>query len=375
MKISRVEVFTADLPTKGGKYRRPHGGYADEVYKTFIVKVDTDEGISGYGEICTMGSEALEGFTEGAMAGLPVLARDLIDENPIQIERVGRLMDKVFRGSVFLKSPFDMALWDIRGKKFGVPVSDLLGGSYDKPVPLYRTVHSFEGHADDASAWRQRLKHYRAEGHKIFQLKTGVNTEADIAKIEALCDELQPGEYCMADANTQWTLSAAIRVASAVRNLPVILEQPCATMEECAEVRRHWPNQMALDELMESTNDIIRGYRAGAMDIVKIKIARVGGLSKALRMRDLCIDLGLSVVPEEMWGSEVSTAAALHLATSTDPKYLFCTTDSTETVALRTCKGFPERVNGTLTATNDPGLGIYPIFEVLGDPVAAVNKN
>nr|WIE89111.1 enolase C-terminal domain-like protein [Mesorhizobium sp. WSM4875] len=374
MKIDQVEVFVADLPTKGGRYRRPHGGYADEYYTTYIVKVHTDDGISGHGEICTMGSEALCGFTEGALAGIPVLARHLLGENPLHVERLGRLMDTLFRGSAYLKTPIDVALWDIRGKKFGVPVSDLLGGSYGRPVPLYRTVHAFEEHGDDASSWRQRLKHYRSEGHKYFQLKTGVDTEADIAKIEALCDELRPGEYCLADANTQWTLSAAIRVASAVRHLPVILEQPCATMEECAEVRRHWPNQMALDELMESTHDVMRGYRAGAMDIVKIKISRVGGLTKALKMRDLCVDLGLAVVPEDMWGSEIATSAALHLATSTDPKYLFCTTDSTEVVDLRTCTGFPDRVDGHLTASTDSGLGVYPIGDVLGNPVAVISN-
>ncbi len=371
MKITRINIYAVDLPGKGGSYRRTTGFSPDSNSST-IVKIDTDAGISGVGEICPLGTHYMRGWAEGVRAGAPHVARLILGEDPFHVDRLNRLWDVKFKEDLFVKTPFDMALYDIMGQATGRPVSDLLGGRYDAPVPLYRTVHLFREHEDTAETWAKRCIDYRGQGYRCFQIKAGTAPDADIARIEAVCDILEPGETAIADANTGWSLTGAIRVANAVRHLPVIIEQPCRTMEECIAFRRHCSLPVKLDEVMETTQDVIRGYHAGAMDIVAIKIGRVGGLTKARRMRELCLDLGLTVVPDDVWGSEIVTSALAHFAQSTHPKYTLNTTDLTDYVEVSTADGCPERDGAVLSASTAPGLGLTPRMEVLGDPVAVI---
>ena len=371
MKITRVSVYGVDAPTKGGGYRRK-SGFSPALNRTTIVKLDTDEGLYGLGEVCPIGTHYMAGFGEAARAGIPLLAPHVIGQDPFHVERLNRLWDVTFKDDHYVKAPLDIALWDIMGQATGRPVSDLLGGSYDGPVPLYRSVHLFKEHEDRPETWAARCRDYRAEGYRQFQLKCGTDPDTDIARIEAVCDMIEPGEIVLADANAGWTLHGALRVAGAVKDLPVILEQPCATLEECIELRRHCALPVKLDELMGSTHDVLRAFNGGAMDIVAIKIGRVGGLTKARRLRDLCVDLGLTVVPDDVWGSEIVSAALAHFAQSTPPKYCLGTTDLTDYVEVSTATGFPGRDGGFLTASSAPGLGLTPKMEVLGEPVAVV---
>ena len=371
MKITRVSVYSVDLPGKGGGYRRTTG-LSPATNVSTIVKVDTDEGISGLGEVCPLGTHYMRGWAGGAQAGIPILARMILGEDPFGVDKLNRIWDLKFKEDLYVKTPVDMALWDIMGQAVGRPVSDLLGGAWDTPVPLYRTVHLFAHHEDTAAMWAERCREYRAQGYRHFQIKAGTEPNADIARIEAVCDMLEPGEVAIADANTGWSLTGAIRVANAIRDLPVIIEQPCRTLEECIEFRRHCSLPVKLDESMETTQDIIRGYHAGAMDIVAIKIGRVGGLTKARRMRDLCLDLGLTVVPDDVWGSEIVTSSLAHFAQSTHPKFVLNTTDLTDYVEVSTADGCPRRDGAVLSASSAPGLGLTPREEVLGAPVAVV---
>ena len=216
----------------------------------------------------------------------------------------------------------------------------------------------------------------RADGFRHFQLKPGRNTgrtiDGEIAQIEAAVEIRRPDEAVIVDANGRWTLSEAVRAAQALRDLPVIVEQPCRTWEECIAFRRHCPLPVKLDELIETPQDLLRGFTAGAMDIVAIKIARVGGLTKAKRMRDLALDLGLTVVPDDAWGSEIVSSALLHFAASTDPQQLLCYTDLTDYVSVSTAEGYPERQGGLIAASEAPGLGLRPRPEVLGEPLALI---
>ena len=371
MKVARISVYAVDAPTKGGGYRRTTG-FSPAINRTTIVKLDTDEGVSGLGEVCPIGTHYMAGFGEAVRAGIPLLAPHVLGQDPFHVERLNRLWDVKFKDDLAVKTAVDVALWDIMGQATGRPVSDLLGGTYPAPVPLYRSVHLFEAHEDTPATWAARCRDYRAEGYRQFQLKTGSDPDTDIARIEAVCDKVAPGEIVLADANAGWTLHGALRVANAVKDLPVILEQPCASLEECVELRRHTSLPVKLDELMISTHDLLRAFQGGAMDIVAIKIGRVGGLTKARRMRDLAVDLGLTVVPDDVWGSEIVSSALAHFAQSTPPKHCLGTTDLTDYVEVSTAEGFPGRDGGVLTASKAPGLGLTPKMEVLGEPVAVI---
>src|SRR6202041_2249059 len=100
-----------------------------------------------------------------------------------------------------------------------------------------------------------------------------------------------------------------------------------------------------------------------AMDVINLKISKVGGITKARQVRDLCVSLGIAVTIEDTWGGDIVTAAIAHLAHSTPPEYLFSSTDFNSYVTVSIAKGAPKRENGRLAASCKPGLGITPRSE------------
>src|SRR5208282_4376740 len=108
------------------------------------------------------------------------------------------------------------------------------------------------------------------------------------------------------------------------------------------------------------------------MDIINLKISKVGGLTKARQIRDLCVSLGIALTIEDTWGSDITTAAIAHLAHSTPPEFLFTTTDFNSYVTVSTADGAPQRKNGRMATSRSPGLGIAPKLDVLGKPVVIV---
>ena len=97
MKITRISVFQVDLPLHEGSYKWS-GGKSVEVFDSTVVRIDTDEGVQGHGEVCPLGPVYLPSYARGARAGLEELAPQLIGENPTQIERLNRTMDQGAQG-------------------------------------------------------------------------------------------------------------------------------------------------------------------------------------------------------------------------------------------------------------------------------------
>ena len=108
------------------------------------------------------------------------------------------------------------------------------------------------------------------------------------------------------------------------------------------------------------------------MDAVNIKISKFGGLTRAKEARDLCVSLGIAMTIEDAWGGDITTAAIAHLAHSTPTELLFTATDFNSYVTVSTAEGAPQRQNGRLAASESPGLGVEPRFEVLGEAVLEI---
>jgi L-alanine-DL-glutamate epimerase-like enolase superfamily enzyme len=108
------------------------------------------------------------------------------------------------------------------------------------------------------------------------------------------------------------------------------------------------------------------------MDVINLKISKVGGLTKARQIRDLCVELGIALTIEDTWGGDIVTAAVAHLAHSTPPELLFSSTDFNSYVTVSIAEGAPRRVKGRLSAPTAPGLGVQPRMDVLGKPVLTI---
>jgi L-alanine-DL-glutamate epimerase-like enolase superfamily enzyme len=367
MKITRIRAYKVDLPLQEGSYKWS-GGKSVTVFDSTVVAVETDAGVTGYGEVCPLGPFYLPAYANGVRAGIAELGPHLIGEDPLQLQKLNRRMDAALKGHAYVKSGIDMACWDILGKVTGQPVCTLLGGRYGEDFGLYRAISQ-----EEPAAMANRVAGYRAEGYRRFQLKVGGDPSDDINRIHAVAEKLQPGDRLIADANTGWLMHDAMRVVRAVRDVDVYIEQPCLSYEECLSVRRHTDHPFVLDEVIDSIDVLLRGHADQAMDVVNIKISKFGGLTKAKQARDLCLSLGVAMTLEDSWGGDIVTAAIAHLAHSTPPEFLFTATDFNSYVTVTIAEGAPQRVNGRMAASTSPGLGVAPRLDVLGRPVVEVS--
>jgi L-alanine-DL-glutamate epimerase-like enolase superfamily enzyme len=367
MRITRIAAWPVDLPLHEGSYKWS-GGKSVTVFDSTVVAIETDAGLTGFGEVCPLGPAYLPAYAAGVRAGLREVAPRLIGEDPTQLGKLNRILDAALKGHPYVKSAIDVACWDILGKKAGLPVCVLLGGRYGEDFHLYRAISQ-----ESPEQMAAKVAGYRAEGYHRFQLKVGGDPDTDIARIRAVSGVLQPGDRLVADANTGWLPHEAVRVVRAVRDIDVYIEQPCLTYEECRSIRERTNHPFVLDEVMDGVDMIVRGHADRAMDVVNLKISKLGGLTKIKQARDLCVSLGIAMTLEDSWGGDIVTAAIAHLAHSTPPEFLFSSTDFNSYVTRSIADGAPQRKNGRLAASTAPGLGVTPRLREFGAPAVDVH--
>ena len=367
MKITRIDVFGYDLHYAHGSYVMS-GGRSVTALPSTVVRLQADEGLTGWGEVCPLGATYLAGHAGGARAALREMAPALMGADPCNLALVNDRMDAALRGHGYAKSPVDMACWDLFGKATGRPVAALLGGRRQAAYPLYIAVPL--GTAEEMAAYVQAK---RAGGIHRFQLKIGGEPRADRARIDAVLRVTGDEDILVADANGGWTLQEAMVAARLLEPLPrIVLEQPCRTLEECLYIRRHTNLPMVLDEVIIDVHTLLRAFQEQAMEAINLKISKVGGLTKARLIRDLAETLGVRLTIEDTWGGDIVTSAISHLAGSTRPELLFTVSFMNDWV-LEHVAGHQPRSRGGMGATHDtPGLGIEVDEGLLREPLYSV---
>jgi hypothetical protein len=192
-------------------------------------------------------------------------------------------------GHVYAKSALDIALWDITGQVAGLPIHALMGGRRQETLPLYHSITCVE---PDEMA--RIAREAQATGITQFQAKLGASGDwqTDVERLARVREAVGPGPLVYGDWNCGAMTLDAIRVGRAVAHLDVMLEQPCATLEDCARVQSATGLPMKLDELAHDTATLLEAHRLGIMDAVALKLSKFGGLSATRRARDLCLHLG-----------------------------------------------------------------------------------
>src|SRR3982751_3782653 len=165
MKIVRVFAHRVELPLREGSYKWS-GGKSVAVFDSTLVRVETDTGLVGHGEVCPLGPAYLPAYAEGVRAGIAVLAPNLLGEDPRDLDRLNRRMDAALKGHPYVKSGIDIACWDLLGQSAGLPVCTLMGGRFGERVRLYRAISQ-----ESPDAMAAKVAGYRAEGYRCFQLK------------------------------------------------------------------------------------------------------------------------------------------------------------------------------------------------------------
>src|SRR6186997_978816 len=135
MTITRIFAHRVELPLHEGSYKWS-GGKSVTVFDSTIVGVETDTGLTGYGEVCPLGPFYLPAYAEGVRAGLRELAPHLLGCDPRELAKLNDLMDAALKGHPYVKTGIDIACWDILGKTTGLPVCQLMGGRFGESVRL-----------------------------------------------------------------------------------------------------------------------------------------------------------------------------------------------------------------------------------------------
>lgn len=366
MKIVRIAVFGLTLPL-----RRPYelqGGRLrfEELDSTFV-RIDTDEGVSGWGEACPWGSTYLPAFPKGIHAGIEELAPALLGQDPRRTDVVNTVMDAALPGHPYVKSAIDIASWDILGKATGLPVCDLLGGRTPEDVTIQSSIPT-----DDPPEMLRTIERYHAMGYTIHSAKVGSHVAADIERIEYLAGRMPPGSSLTIDANRAWTPDQAIRVMRATEAVDAYFEQPCETYEECLQVRRYTRQPILLDEIIHTYADLVRAHHDQACEGIGLKPNRVGGLTKARRIRDFCIQMGLRLNIEDTGGTALADTAAVQLAQATPARYRRGTWFCHEMITVDPIIGGARNLGGVTRAPGAHGLGAEPAPDALGDPLLVV---
>ena len=362
MKISRLSLWHVPL-TSHATYYMADGKTCDSV-ETVVLKVETDTGMTGWGEVCPI-PHYLPAYARGVGPALTEMAPVLLGSDPRGVEALMARADAFLHGHAYAKSALDIALWDLTAKSAAMPLCMMLGGQRQADMPLY---HSITCIAPEEMARIARDVHQ--QGITQIQVKLGAdqNWEADVARLVQVRAAVGDGPLVYGDWNCGATRLEAIRVGRAVAHLDIMLEQPCKTLSECAAVRAGTGLPMKLDEAAHDTASLLDAHRRGIMDAVALKLSKFGGISATRRARDLCLYLGAKMCIEDTWGSDITTAALLHLGAATDPRQLLNVCDLSGYVTPRIDPDAPVRRAGRIAPPPGPGLGVCPDPDVLGRP-------
>lgn len=375
MKIARVEVYHASLPYVGEAYQLS-GGRAYRSFDATIVRVRTECGLEGWGESTPFGPTYIPAHARGVRAGLEEIAPAVIGLDPRKTDRVYDAMDKALAGHAHVKTPVDVACWDVFGKSAGMAVCDLLGGRIDGPVALISSIP-----AADPQEMRENVAEHRARGFRAHSVKIGADENAggpalDAERVAASLADRRSGEFFLADANGGLTPEQMLRLDAALpRDLDIVFEAPCASLAETARLRSRLRRPILLDELAQSDADIALIIQQDLADGVGLKISKQGGLTRARAQLSMCRAAGLCVSVQDTVGSDLAFAALLHLAQATPRAMLRGALDPRSIVRSPVAEAPGARLSdGGAVAPDRPGLGVQVNLTALGAPIAAYGE-
>jgi cis-L-3-hydroxyproline dehydratase len=365
VRIAEARAYQQWQPFRDGTYWCS-GGVADGFDSTIVALV-ADNGTIGWGEAAPLGAFYAPAFPAGVHAGVGELLPLVVGRDATSPRALLRRLDAAMMGQPAAKSAIDMAACDLAARLAGVPLAEALGGRDGESVELYRSVVS-----EPPAAMAERARGYARDGYRRIQVKVGADPLEDAARLRAVRDAVGDATALVCDANGSWGSAAALRFLQATRELDYVLEQPCATLAECALVRARCERPLALDESVEDLESLLAARQVAGCDAVTIKLARVGGITRTALLRDVACELGLLVTVEDTGGSDIATAAMAHVSLSTPARRRLHTVDFNAWVTVSNGAGLPASSGGSLGVPTAPGLGVTVTESALGEPFSVV---
>ena len=355
MKIASITVYQASLPLEH-PYWLSGGRLKFEVLDATLVKLETDEGLIGWGEGTPWGHTYVPAHGPGIRAGIETMAPFLLGLNPQKVLEVERAMDLSLPGHLYAKSPIDMACWDIAGQAAGLPIADLMGGGSRTPAPIASSVG-----AKTVDETREVLARYRDRGYWVHSVKVGGDVDQNIERIQDVETHRPTKERILYDANRGFTRQQALQVMQATEQWKVMFEQPCETLDDIAAIRPLHSAPVSVDECLVTLQDATRVARDGIAEVFGIKLNRVGGLTKASRIRDIALAHGIDIFVMATGGSVLADTEALHLAATIPDDNMLGVWACQDMITAEIADGAgPRATKGHLHLPEQPGLGVHP---------------
>lgn len=282
-----------------------------------LVEVNTNTGLTGWGEAFVQGLEAPE---IAAAAITHAFAPLLQGENPLDTERLwfdmyNRSRDFGRKGAVMAAiSGIDIALWDIAGQFYNVPIYQLLGGAFRTSLQPYATgFYRLSGQGEQDRLAEEALRHFD-NGFSLMKVKLGFGVSDDIAVMKAIANALGSREVgLMVDANHAYGRQEALYLGEALSDYdlrwyeePVVPED----IESYVALRSRLPMAIAGGENEHGLYGFRSLFAAGALDIAQPDIGSCGGFTAARHIMNLAMSFGVEVNPH-VWGSAVAQAASV----------------------------------------------------------------
>ena len=323
MKIIGVEMFPINIAFKRKVKTAFRGTGRDEGVseENVVLRIYTDEGITGLGEAGTWGVYYCGESQETVMdvIGYYLFPQVLEGENPFNIDLIHSKMDAAVLNNTVAKSAIDFALYDIMGKSLNVPVYQLIGGCHAEKFPVLAAVVGIDKPETMARVAKDSLKNLGSEP-RLFKIKLGLEYLKDVKRVEAIREAVGADHSLLLDCNGSLDVKQAIYFGQQVaRFSPVFLEQPVDydDLEGLAEVKRNVPIPVGACECALKIEDMMRVIRMDAADFFNFKIDRLGGIYKGKQAAGMIKAAGKWILQSGQVSIGIAAVARSHFSAAT----------------------------------------------------------
>ena len=356
LKITGVEIFLFDVPLTS-PFRISIGEL--NAANDLLVRVHTDQGITGIGEACPF--PPITGETQATNVAAAKAIRDMIvGKDPLAIDDLIRQIGALVHSNPSAVAAYDMAFFDILGQVAGLPLFRLLGGTKN----VFATDITIG--LDTLESMRDEAKRHVANGFKTLKVKVGLDPDEDYAHIEAIRSAVGPKENIRIDANQGWTVPQAIYGLKKLAPLGIqFCEQPVVASDTAGlkTVRGESPIAIMADEALFGPPDAIKLIRADACDTFNIKLMKAGGMLNAIRIAHIADAANIRCMVGCMLETRLGLTAAAHVVAS-QANIIYADLDGAADQTVDPVVDGMIFKAGTVTLPEKPGLGcdVDPAF-------------
>ena len=360
MKITAVQTMVLTLPMLFDARATPmQGGRPRTSIDMLLVRIDTDAGLTGWGEAFGHRIFPATRAAIDTVLGPLVIGRDATQVQAIH-DDLQRMLHGIGRNgpTIYALSGIDIALWDIAAKAAGLPLYRLLGGSPRAELPAYASLLRYA----EANAVARYTEEALGRGYRHIKLH-----EITVPEVKAARDAAGPGIPIMVDTNCPWTVPQAIEMARAMAPFsPHWIEEPVWPPENLAglaEVRAKGGLNTAAGENYGTSWEFRRAFEAGAITYAQPSVTKIGGVTEMRRVFTLADAFGVTVVPHSAYfgpGLLASIHCIAALAPDSWVERYYC--DFAENPLGDAIH--PDK-SGRIAVPQGPGLGVDPDARLL----------